>query len=73
MGVIIILVGGEMYIANKPLAGEIRANDFMGLIQASDENMIREVKRGNAVKILAGGAVVAFIGFAMMSSAKKEQ
>lgn len=60
LGIVILAVGGGMYIKNKPVSSGM------------EENWKREYERGNAAKVMIAGAIVSFVGVGLMVSAKKE-
>lgn len=71
LGIVIFAVGGLMYITNLPVHSS--KGGWGGFFEETDKNIIRKVKRGDAGKVMVGGVVVAFIGFAIGASAKEQK
>lgn len=70
LGAVLLLVGGVLYVANLPTS--MSNGSLQEYLRVNDENIMRSIRRGTAVKFLIGGGITAFLGGALWYSAKED-
>jgi hypothetical protein len=75
LGLALLLWGGLKYGSNRPVGVNTRGMDYLQAVgaglNAMDENVSRQQARESGAKVLAAGAIVAFIGLGVIFAARK--